>query len=66
MKAYFVSSETFSIKWKTLLLLPFPDLSPGGAVHTELGVGALHLEPPSEQVLHQVSITECCPIPDTV
>ena len=49
-----------------LQLLPPDDLGPGGAVHAEPGLGALHLEPPPVQVLHQVSMAECCPIPDTV
>ena len=49
-----------------LFLLPFDDLSPGGTVHAEPGVGAAHLEPPPVEILHHVPVTEGGPVPHAV
>ena len=49
-----------------LQLLPPDDLGPGGAVHAEPGLGALHLEPPPVEVLHHVPVTEGRSVPQTV
>ena len=41
-------------------------LAVGPADHGELGVVALHEEPPPEEVLYDVPLTVHSPVPDTV
>ena len=50
----------------SLQRFPLDDLGQVGAVHTELPPGALHLEPPPEEILHHVAVAEDGPVPGTV
>ena len=49
-----------------LQCFPLDDLGQVGAVHAELSLGAFHLEPPPEEILHHVAVTEDGPVPGTV